>query len=578
MRTHHAATLHALVAALVLSLSGLVVLHTGAAVNATPVATPGGGAPAAARTSADGRPNILVMMADDMRHDDLAFMPRLRRLVARSGTEMANAFSPYPLCCPARASFLTGRAAHNHRVYWHDRPYGFGAFDDRFTIGTALERAGYRTGFLGKYLNGYGRQRSKVTGRPSYRYVPRGWTEWYGAIDRPRGASWSGGPYSFFNTVYNDDGQVDTRHKGEYQTNTLGRATRRMVSRLHQGGRPFFVFSSFVAPHQAGPHEKDDPPRYLRRRDGEREKFPTTARPRWVRGKFDARIRRAAGVPRGGGPTEVDVTDKPRGQFRAPEMTRRERRALREVTRQRAEALYVLDQEVGRTVRHLKRKGLWSRTVLVFTSDNGFYLGEHRKRTGKVSAHEPSLRVPLLVTGPGVPHGATRFDPVTTMDLTATLADLGGAADEFPYALDGTSVLPSLRDGDQGWTRPVLTESLYGVVDGSPRTWRVKGYPQFRDARGSMGVRLSRYKVIVYASGFVELYDLARDPHELDGVQGDPAYAEVRAAMLDLWWSLKDCRATACAPTLPDALASGPGDNADLTLGMTRARVARYGR
>ena len=126
------------------------------------------------------RPNIIVVMADDMRTDDLRFMPSVRRLLVGRGLNFRNSFSPYPLCCPARASFLTGRYAHNHHVYSHAKPYGFQSFDDHATIATALQQSGYQTGFVGKYLNGYGAERSLVTGGPSFRYVPAGWTDWYG--------------------------------------------------------------------------------------------------------------------------------------------------------------------------------------------------------------------------------------------------------------------------------------------------------------------------------------------------------------------------------------------------------------
>ena len=113
------------------------------------------------------RPNIVLVMADDMRVDDMRYAPNLRRLVGRNGLTFRNSFSPYPLCCPARASLLTGSYAHNHHVWWHARPYGYAVFDDSHTVATALRAAGYRTGLVGKYLNGYGTMRSLVTGRPS---------------------------------------------------------------------------------------------------------------------------------------------------------------------------------------------------------------------------------------------------------------------------------------------------------------------------------------------------------------------------------------------------------------------------
>ena len=148
-----------------------------------------------------------MVMADDMRTDDLRFMPSVRRLLVGTGLNFRNSFSPYPLCCPARASFLTGRYAHNHHVYSHASPYGFQSFDDHATLATALQQSGYQTGFVGKYLNGYGAENSLVTGGPSFRYVPAGWTDWYGAVERPAGSPYrSGGTYNYWHTLFNVNG------------------------------------------------------------------------------------------------------------------------------------------------------------------------------------------------------------------------------------------------------------------------------------------------------------------------------------------------------------------------------------
>ena len=162
-----------------------------------------------------GRPNIGVVMADDMRADELRFMPSLRSSVVRHGLTFQNSFSPYPLCCPARASFMTGRFAHNHKVYWHEEPYGYGAFDDSRTLATSLEAAGYSTGFVGKYLNRYGPARSLVSGRPSFRYVPNGWTDWRASID-PGGPGVRGNTYDYMDTAFNVNGRVDESHRVQY--------------------------------------------------------------------------------------------------------------------------------------------------------------------------------------------------------------------------------------------------------------------------------------------------------------------------------------------------------------------------
>jgi N-acetylglucosamine-6-sulfatase len=203
------------VASLVLLMAGLVVvrglrgpLPTLSTAEAAPVAL------------AAPSPNLVVVMADDMRFDDLRFAPTLRRL-ASHGVTFHNSFSPYPLCCPARASFLTGQLAHNHHIYWHLRPYGYGAFDDSRTLATSLRRSGYRTGFVGKYLNGYGTHRSKVSGGPSYRYVPRGWTDWFATLQNPGVRGIRGDAYNYTSTPFNVNGRV-RNHVDRYQTDVVG--------------------------------------------------------------------------------------------------------------------------------------------------------------------------------------------------------------------------------------------------------------------------------------------------------------------------------------------------------------------
>jgi N-acetylglucosamine-6-sulfatase len=497
-----------------------------------------------------GQPNIVVVMADDMRVDDLRFAPSIRRLVARRGVRFENSFSSYPLCCPARASFYTGAYPHNHGVMWHLRPFGYGAFDDSSTLATSLSDAGYRTGFVGKYLNGYGSMRARTTGRPSWKHVPAGWTDWVASLDNPGGGRFHGDTYNYFDTAYNRNGRIDNRYRGRYQTEVVGDFSVRLARKYARSARPFFLNVNFVAPHHGGPTEKDDL-RWVRRRDARVEDYASPARPSWVRGRFDHVVTHGAGVPHSG-PLERDVSDKPTYFSKLPEINRRERIALRDLTRQRAEAIYVMDRQVRRLVRTLEQSGVWERTIFVFTSDNGYFLGEHRKRTGKTRAHEPSLRVPLVVSGPGVPHGGLRYDPVTTVDLTATLVHLAGATP--PVEADGESRVSTLHHGDQGWDSPILTES---AIPGRTAGWSM--------GRTSVGVRTSRYSLILNGPWSHELYDLVLDPLQDRNVYGEPAYAETRRRLREIVDQIKDCRGASCRPRLPDELAATPSVLAERT-------------
>jgi arylsulfatase A-like enzyme len=525
------------------------------------------GAPAAPQSR---RPNIVMVMADDMRADDLRFMPNVRRLLGGTGLTFRNSFSPYPLCCPARASFLTGEYAHNHHVFSHHAPWGFQAFDDRRTLATAMNDSGYNTVFIGKYLNGYGVEKSLVTGQPSFRYVPRGWTDWYGAVSRPPNSGYPrGGTYNYLDTLFNINGNVDTSHRGQYQTDVLGGFARSLVRKYHRSPRPFFMYLSSVAPHFGEPFEKDDP-RGIKTAAGLPERIKTPARPPWVRGRFDKEITRASGLPKDGGPSERDVSDKPRPMNQMLELTHQERIAVRDLTRQRAEALFVLDRQVERLVQTLKATDEYRNTIIMFTSDNGYFLGEHRMRQGKIKPHEPSLRVPFLIAGKGIPHG-TRFDPVTTPGITATIADLAHA--RMPFPADGVSVAPSLR-GDRGWTVPVVTEGREDAAVFRHGRGTATG---FDDPRTTIGIRTPRWKYVRYDDGDGELYDLDADPNELQNRYGDPRYAAVVAELQKVWLRYKDCKGATCRAPMRADLQRGPAQDRAGTDKQSRGVQARYG-
>ena len=397
------------------------------------------------------RPNVLVIMTDDARNDDLRFMPHVRHLIGDQGVRFTNTFSPQPLCCPARASFLTGEYSHNHHVWSHAPPYGFQALHDASTLPVWLNQAGYDTSFLGKYLNGYGVQPLR-TGEPSLRYVPPGWTDWRGSVDGgiTAGSALDGGTYRYFDTTLNENGRL-MPHQGVYQTTLLGQLTRDELRQQVASPRPFFSWVSYVAPHHGGPTEADDPAP-VRRADGTTQVFQNPARPRRVWGRFDSVVTHAPGYE-----GERDVRDKPFFIRNLPTLTPDEERGVLEDARQRAEALSLVDRQVALTMRTLRQTGQLRNTYVVFTSDNGYFLGEHRMRQGKILPYEPSLRVPLMIRGPGIPKGQVRTDPFTLIDFAPTILEAAGV--QVPPTVDGESLLGVARRGDRGWRRGILTET-----------------------------------------------------------------------------------------------------------------------
>ncbi len=498
-------------------------------------------------------------MTDDMRVDDVRWMPTVRRELRAGGVEFRNSFSPNPLCCPARASFFSGQLSHNHGVISHLPPWGFRAFKDRGTIATALKAAGYRTALVGKYLNGYGEQK-RLNGAPSMRYVPPGWTDWYAAFDPPPGNPIPGGTYNYTDQPINHDGRVEL-HRHRYSTATTGDIATSLVDRYSAGADPFFMYLAFVAPHFGNPHEPDDPSFVLP--DGRRETLGTPYVPAWVRGRFDKLITKAPGFGGDDDPSEVDISDKPAYMRSHVEPNRSMELAALESARQRAESVFLVDLQVKRLVARLKARGEWANTVLVLTSDNGFFLGEHRHLKGKIKPYEPSTRVPLLLTGPGMRDGTKRDDPITTVDLTATILEMARAVPFITpdHPLDGTSRLTTLLDGDQGWRFPVMTEGRLWPATDEPARRKVG----FTSQVSYVGLRTPRYSYVRYDKGAEELYDLRVDANQMANVVDLPQYSDVVDELRTLWHEYAACAGPQCRRDLPTDLRADPAQSTELT-------------
>ena len=395
------------------------------------------GSDLSARTTAVARPNILFLMVDDMRKDELRFMPATQAWIAQRGATFANAVMPNPLCCPSRASVLTGLHAHNHEVWTHMEPYGFHSFDDRSTLAVWLKRAGYTTAYLGKYLNLYGIQpRPGGTTGHSVQYVPPGWSRWRASIDGglPRTHPKEGGTYEYFDTTLNDNGRGFLNYRGRYQTDVYADLTVASIRNLAAQPAPFLSYVSFTAPHNGGPREADDPGRVYNTWARTWEPMGTPARPQRAWGRFDWAI------PAAPGRTWYDdrATNLRPQYYATPPISSEEWPRIREAARQRAEAVSVADHAINRIMTALQQSGELGRTIVVFTSDNGYFLGEQRIRHGKSYPYFRSGLVPLLIRGPGIPAGVVRRDPFMSVDHAPTLARAAGVTP--PYATDGWSM------------------------------------------------------------------------------------------------------------------------------------------
>jgi N-acetylglucosamine-6-sulfatase len=512
--------------------------------------------PIMAVAAARPRLNVVFIMVDDMRNDDLRYMPQTRTLIRDQGVRFRNSFSPYPLCCPARASVLSGLYTHNHRVYTVYEDFGFHAFDDRVTLATTLHDAGYATIYLGKYLNRYGFDPPhQQTSGNSLHYVPPGWDMWRASLDGgfAPGSRNEGSTYSYYDTTLSFNGAGFERLEGRYQTEAYGAIARNIVSRRAASPQPFLFYLSFTAPHSGWPHEPDDPePTKLS--NGETYVWNTPARPPSVWGSMDSVVRSAPGASW----HDPDFSDKPKYLRNLPRLRAVDRRDLLEVTRQRAEALSVVDREVGAFMHALAATGELGRTLVIFTSDNGYFLGEQRMRLGKVYPHEPSLRVPLLMRGPGIPAGATRRDPFTSVDFLPTIAAATGAT--LARATDGVSQWRTARRGDSGWVRPILTETW--SLGHRPRHTNLAGEPLSaggeRDVRFLIGVRTWRFLYVDVAHQRDELYDLRRDHRQYRNLIDVPRFARARALLREALTAVRACTGVGCNVALPPWLQHQP--------------------
>ena len=444
------------------------------------------------------RPNVIVIMTDDQDLESLRAMPNVRRLLARQGTTFLNSFASFPLCCPSRATLLTGQYAHNHGVLGNAPPNGgYYAFDPTSTLATWLEQSGYATALVGKYLNGYGNG-----GR---RFIPPGWSEWHAGVR-----------LGYVGHSMTHDGRITVyRSERDYVTDVYTRTAVSVIARRAKDSRPFFLWLSYFAPHIGSPRDLDDPDWPFR--------TPSPA-PR------HRDLYAAEPLPRSASFNELDVSDKPALIRSRPLLSPDHEEALREVHAQRLESLLAVDEGIAEVVEELRRQGVLDRTLIIFTSDNGYLLGEHRIGTGKIHLYEPSIRVPLIVRGPGVPRGLVLSQPVSNVDLAPTILASAHARPQLPQ--DGRSLWPLLRDPLVDWGRDLLIERGPGSDGLGERLFTA--------------VRTPAYLYAEHANGELELYDLRRDPDQLESLHADAGYAGARAELARRLADLRDCAGTVC--------------------------------
>jgi N-acetylglucosamine-6-sulfatase len=512
-----------------------------------------------ASTDRDGRPNILVVMTDDEAQADVAKMPNVKRLLAKRGTTFADAIDSFPLCCPSRATFITGQYAHNHGVAGNFWPYGWYGMKHRGnTLPAWLDNAGYNTALIGKWLNGYGAM-------DAHGEVPKGFDIWRGLLDVSA--------YDYYNFVMNQNGKLRswgdkqfamnlvkfakvevTRQDGgvaaifaqlekyfgpgpyhywgshdpkDYSPDVTGGITEKLVRAQRSSKKPFFIWWAPAAPH------REDVAVTLMGRPG---KDPRPA-PR-----YDAKSAKYK-LPKPPSFNEQDFSDKPSNMTtHAPTMTQAQIDQLQLDYEGRIGSLLAVDDHVKKLISILRKTDQLNNTLIVFVSDNGWLQGQHRVTGDKFLPYEESVRIPLILRGPGVPAGETVHGQVANIDFAPTLVDAAKA--RAGRVMDGVSLWPTIRNPRKRPNRAFELEALTALFRGN--------VPNNGWDRPYKGVRTDRYTYVVYTeTGEEELYDRLTDPYQLSNVAKDPAYAAIADRLAAKLVKLNRCKGRACAQVTP---------------------------
>lgn len=570
----------ALAASVLVLIASLVFAGTQSA-QAAPSAPPAAASKAGA--SAKQRPSFVVIQTDDQTLEQLyatftapggapiVAMPNTLELIAAKGVTFNRYYVSYPLCCPSRVSLLTGRYAHNHNVRGNVPPEGgYTGFSIRqaysHNIATWLQGAGYRTIHVGKFLNGYGDEPFD-----NGRTVPPGWSAWHTVLNADT-------DHYYYGYTLNDNGSIDgpfgdpgsweTREYGQrddfgcpyaplnglpclYETDVFSRIASEEIAGT-SAEQPFYLQLDYTAPH------------------GD---FRRPAGPEPATRDYDS----FGGAPLPHGPregfNEGNVNDKPRFIREAPYLSSSDIHTYRVYYQKALESLRAVDDGVKQIVDTLGGLHRLRNTYIIFTSDNGFFYGEHRLTGGKFLAYEPSTHLPFLIRGPGIKPGSQTGELAANIDIAPTVLELAGV--KADRSIDGRSLYPFAHDTSLRTRRPILFESFVETSDveengGGPpaaparvAAGKAGGGPGINEPKQGAsasiaappknyyGIRLGPYKYIEWPDGEKELYDITKDPNELNNKVRDPNFFPVRAFLHNELVRLETCVGRSCQEPAP---------------------------
>jgi N-acetylglucosamine-6-sulfatase len=423
----------------------------------------GGLSSSCSRAQTATKPNIVFVLTDDQHIYHLKHMPYLSSKPHGNWMEFTNAFENTPLCCPTRATILTGQYSHHHGIKGQSSI----KFKDTSTIATWLKSAGYRTGLIGKYLNGY------PTPTQPANYKPPGWDYWVANQDG----------VGYYNYKLTENGKTVSYGSApqDYETDVLHRKAINFLDTTPTS-TPFFLYLGTHAPH-----EKNIP---APRHEGAYKTLPLFYGPNF---------------------NESDVSDKPAWVRALP---LRSKSSMDKKQRLAAETLLAVDESIKGIMDKLIERGQLDNTVFIFMTDNGFSFGAHRW-VKKMCVYEESVRTPLLIRYPGIGENRTETRLVSSVDIAQTLAELSQVSPTLK--VDGRNLVPLLNGTATEWRSSLLLEYQGPVDPGEPPTF--------------WAVRTPEWKYVELGTGEKELYDMVKDPYELVNVVNRSDLSSMRSSL-----------------------------------------------
>jgi N-acetylglucosamine-6-sulfatase len=473
--------------------------------------------PATTTTALAGsRHNILVVMVDDATAEEIRVMKNVKELLAAQGTTFANFYTTTPNCCPSRGGYYLGQYPHNTGVRDNIPPLGgANAFipHENESLGVWMQRAGYYTAQIGKYLNGWGNPEKPDDWKGGIKPQP-GWDHWFVGIDPTT--------YSYYDYKISDDGieRAWGHLPTDYQTDITGAEAVKTVKEAAATKKPWFVSWTPMSPHVAGKESTTVPgevpsgfepiPADKYRGAFANEPLPKT--PSQVFGPAAAESADVQGKPEY---VRTRVKDKPAGEA-----------AMTHAYQAELEALQSVDEWVGNLYRTLQETGQLDNTDIIFWSDNGLFHGEHGL-IQKGLLYEEAAHIPLIIRGPGFPAGKQADQLTLNIDLTPTILSIANAASPTP--LDGRNLAPLANDASAARNRAILLEYWYSYTKLT-----------------TMGIRSGSWAFLEWSTGELELYDLKTDPHEMHNLASEPSKALVIAELRPRLLALATCKGPTC--------------------------------